>query len=256
MSILTKSFSLIGEMSVFGLRAVASVFMPPYEWRYFASQIEEIGFDSLALIAAAGFSLGLIMTLHTRSTLASFGAEAWGPTIQSASFFNELGPLVTALLIAGRVGASIGAELAEMRATEQIDAIETLSVDSFKFLVATRILTCILVMPLLTVWMDFTGLLGGYVSELLTEHMSFQLYLHSAFSSVGWANFLPPTLKTTVFGFIIGTVSCFYGYTIDEGSSGVRRAATSSVVMSSLLVILSDILLVKLIYFCFPRGAI
>jgi phospholipid/cholesterol/gamma-HCH transport system permease protein len=198
----------------------------------------------------------LIMTMHTRSTLASFGAGAWGPTIQSESFFNELGPLVTALLIAGRVGAGIGAELAEMRATEQIDAIETLSVDSFKFLVATRIITCILVMPLLTVWMDFTGLIGGFVSEQFTGHVSFQFYLHSAFSSIGWANFVPPTLKTSVFGFIIGTVSCFYGYTIDEGSSGVRRAATNSVVMSSLLVIISDILLVKLIYFCYPSGAL
>lgn len=253
---ITKLFSQIGQISAFGLKAIAAVFMPPFEWEYFGSQVQEIGWNSLGLIAAAGFSLGVILTLHTQSTLATFGAEAWGPALQSASFFNELGPLVTALLISGRVGASIGAELANMRATEQIDAIETLSIDSFKFLVGTRILVCVLVLPLLTIWIDFTSMLGGFLSEYFSSHMSLQLYVHSAFKSLGWANFLPPTLKTSVFGFIIGTVSCFYGYTINEGSSGVRRAATTSVVMSSLLVILSDILLVKTIYFFFPGSAI
>jgi phospholipid/cholesterol/gamma-HCH transport system permease protein len=256
MSPLTKLFTQIGELSLFGVRAVGAVFVPPFEWEYFRMQVQEIGWNSLGLIAAAGFSLGVILTLHTQSILKSFGAEAWSPTLQSASFFNELGPLVTALLISGRVGAGIGAELANMRATEQIDAIETLSVDSFKFLVVTRILACVVALPLLTVWMDFTSLMGGFVSEYFGSHMSFQLYIHSAFKIVGWANFLAPTLKTCVFGFIIGTVSCFYGYTINEGSSGVRRAATSSVVLSSLLVILSDVLLVKTIYFLFPGSAI
>lgn len=253
---ITNFFTEIGEISLFGLRAIIAVFVPPLEWEYFCSQVEEIGWSSLGLIGAAGFSLGVILTLHTQSILATFGAEAWSPTLQSASFFNELGPLVTALLISGSIGASIGSELANMRATEQIDAIETLSIDSFKFLVGTRILVCVLVLPLLTVWMDFTALMGGFLSEYFGSHMSFRLYIHSAFKIVGWANYLAPTLKTCVFGFIIGTVSCFYGYTIDEGSSGVRRAATKSVVLSSLLVILSDILLVKVIYFLFPGNAI
>jgi phospholipid/cholesterol/gamma-HCH transport system permease protein len=167
-----------------------------------------------------------------------------------------LGPLVTALLVAGRVGSGIGAELANMRVTEQIDAIEVMSVDAFRLLVVTRIVACVLVLPLLTVFMNFTSLIGGFFSEYLVNRMSFHSYVISAFSSVGWANFIAPTLKTCVFGFIIGTVSCFYGYTIKGGSDGVRRAATNSVVTSSLLIILSDVVLVKLIFFFFPGDAL
>jgi phospholipid/cholesterol/gamma-HCH transport system permease protein len=249
-------FAIIGNFASFGVRALASAFVPPFEWQYFLVQVEATGWQSLPLIGSAGLALGVVMTLHTRSLLVTLGAEAWAPTLQSASFFNELGPLVTGLLVAGRVGAGIGAELANMRVTEQIDAIEVFSIDSFKFLVVTRILACILVLPLLTVFMDTTGLLGGFFSEYFIAHMSFQQYVTSAFSSVGWANFIPPTLKTCVFGFIIGTVSCYYGYTMNEGSDGVRRAATNSVVLSSLLIILADVILVKGIFFLFPGDAL
>jgi phospholipid/cholesterol/gamma-HCH transport system permease protein len=252
----TSFLVLTGQISSFGVRAIASAFVPPFEWQYLVSQIGNMGVDSVGLICAAGLALGVVMTLHTRSTLVSFGAEALIPTMQSASFLNELGPLVTGLLVSGRVGAGIGAELANMRATEQIDAIEAMSIDSFKFLVVTRIVACIIVLPLLTIFMDITGLLGGFLSEFFISHMSFQLYLYSAFNDVSWVNLIPTTLKTTVFGFFIGTISCYYGYTINEGSDGVRRAATSSVVVSSLMVILSDVVLVKLIFFFFPGGAI
>ncbi len=252
----TGFFSFVGGLSRFGARSLVSTVMPPYEWQYFLIQIEDIGWRSLPLIAAAGFALGVVTALHTRGTLVSFGAEALIPSLQSASFFNELGPLVTGLLISGRVGAGIGAQLSNMRGTEQIDAIEAMSADSFKSLVVTRVLACIVVLPMLTVFMDFSGLLGGFFSEHMASHISLQLYMKRAFSTVGWVNFIAPTLKTCVFGFIIGAVSCYYGYTIDEGSAGVRRAATSSVVLSSLLVILSDVYLVKLIFFFFPGKAL
>lgn len=246
----------VGEMSLFGLKALKDAFKPPFEWQYFLRQLEEIGWRSLPLVLAAGVALGVVMTLHTRSTLISFGAEALIPNLQSMAFFNELGPLVTGLLIAGRVGAGIGAELANMRATEQIDAIESLSINSFKFLVVTRIVACIIALPLLTVFMDCAGVLGGFFSEHFVSKISLQLYLYRAFKGMALANFIPPTLKTSVFGFIIGTVSCFFGYTINEGSDGVRRASTNSVVLSSLLIILADVVLVKAIFFLFPDQAI
>lgn len=254
--IVIRFLCLLGNLAVFGLKAAASAFVPPYEWEYLLVQIETIGWDSVPLISAAGLALGVVMTMHTRSLLMTFGAEAWAPSLQSESFFNELGPLVTALLVAGRAGSGIGAELANMRVTEQIDAIEVMSVDSFKFLVVTRIVACMLVLPLLTVFVDFTSLLGGYISECLISPMSPYFYFTRAFSGLGWANFIPPTLKTSAFGFIIGVVACFYGYTIEGGSDGVRRAATGSVVTSSLLIILSDIVLVKLIFFFFPGDAL
>ncbi len=243
-------------MSVFGTRALIRAFVRPFELGYLMQQLEEIGARSLPLIAAAGVALGVVMTLHTRSTLVSFGAEAWAPTLQAVSFFNELGPLITALLISGRVGAGIGAELANLRANEQIDAIEAMSIDSSKLLVSTRIVACIISLPLLTIFMDFAGLLGGFLSEYFATHISLQLYINRAFVDLSWASFIAPTLKTCVFGFIIGTVSCYYGFTINEGSAGVRRAATNSVVLSSLLVILSDVCLVKIIYFFFPGSAL
>src|SRR3984957_10376301 len=135
-----KVFDSIGRVALFGAQALRDAFVPPLEGEYLLTQFYEIGVGSFFLIIASGFALGVVMTLHTRSTLVQFGAEAEIPVFQSMAFFNEIGPLVAALLMAGRVGAGIGAQLANMRATEQIDAIETLSVDSFKLLVVTRII--------------------------------------------------------------------------------------------------------------------
>jgi phospholipid/cholesterol/gamma-HCH transport system permease protein len=196
------------------------------------------------------------MTLHTRSTLVMFGATAIIPTVQALAFLLEIGPLVTGLLVAGRVGSGIGAVLADMRATEQIDGIEALSIDSFKFLVVPRIIACTLALPLLTLFMDFSGLFGGYLSEFAASHVSLQLYISQAFADFQWANFWPPTLKTCVFGFAIGTISSFFGYTMDEGAQGVGKAATNSVVVSSLMIILLDVILIKLIFFIFPDSAL
>lgn len=220
------------------------------------AQLEQAGWQSLPLVAASGFALGVVLTLHTRSSLIRFGAQALIPAVQSLAFFNEIGPLIAALLVAGRVGAGIGAELADMRVTEQIDAIEALSIDSFKLLVIPRIIACIVVLPLLTIFMDVCGLIGGFLVENQISHLSLTLFVDRAFSEIQWASVIPPTLKTAVFGFLIGVVSCYYGYTTDEGSSGVGRASTNSVVVSSLLIILADVLLVKLIFFLLPVTAI
>ena len=219
-------------------------------------QLYDVGVGSMSLILTSGLALGIVMDLHTRSTLVQFGAAAQIPTFQAMAFLNEIGPLVAALLVAGRVGAGMGAELANMRATDQIDAIETLSIDSFKFLVVTRIVACTVMLPLLTVFMDVAGILGGFLSEHFSANLSWDLYFKRAFDGVALANFIPPTLKTAVFGFLIGTISCFFGYTTNEGSDGVRRASTNSVVVSSLAVIVSDVILLKCIFFLFPDQAI
>jgi phospholipid/cholesterol/gamma-HCH transport system permease protein len=219
-------------------------------------QMAEIGSKSLPLVVASGFALGTVMTLHTRSTLVMFGAAAIIPTVQALAFFVEIGPLVAGLLLAGRVGSGIGAVLANMRATEQVDGIESLSIDAFKFLVVPRVVSCVLALPLLTLFMDFSGLLGGYLSEFASSRISFELYITRAFENVVLSNFLAPTLKTAVFGFIIGTVSSYFGYTTNEGAAGVGRAATNSVVVSSLLIILADVILVKCIFFVFPENAL
>ena len=253
---MTTVFEVAGKVSLFGLRAAVDAFRRPFEGEQIVRQLAEVGSKSLPLVIASGFALGAVMTLHTHSTLTTFGATAVIPTVQALAFFLEIGPLVTGLLMAGRIGSGIGAVLANMRATEQIDGIESLSVDSFKFLVVPRIIACTLALPLLTLFMDFSGLLGGFLAEYVAARLSFHLYVFRAFSAFEWSNFCPPTLKTCVFGFIIGTISCFFGYTTNEGAKGVGKAATSSVVISSLLIILLDVLLIKFIFFIFPETAL
>lgn len=253
---LYKPIEFIGKVSLFGLRVMVDLCRLPFETSQILRQIAEVGAKSLPLVVAAGFALGTVMTLHTRSTLVTFGAGALIPTVQALAFFVEIGPLVAGLLLAGRVGSGIGAVLANMRATEQIDGIESLSIDSFKYLVVPRVVACVVTLPLLTLFMDFAGLLGGFLSEFGSSRISFQLYITRAFADLEWSNFVAPTLKTAVFGFIIGVVSSYYGYTTNEGAQGVGRAATNSVVVSSLLIILADVLLVKCIFFAFPESAL
>ena len=251
-----RFFESVGRFARFAGTVILDVFRPPIEWEQLWRQIGQVGSRSFPLCAAAGLACGVVMTLHSRTTLVRFGAGSMVPMVQSLGFFIEIGPLLTALLAAGRVGAGIGAVLSNMRATEQIDAVEALSIDSFKYLVVPRVLACVLVLPLLTIFTDFSGLLGGYFSEFAAAHISGPLYIERAFSGLTWENFIPPTLKTSVFGFIIGTVSAFFGYTTNEGAEGVGRAATNSVVLSSLLVIVADIILVRCIFIVFPETAL
>lgn len=253
---MTNPIELVGKVNLFGFRTVVDAARKPFEVNQILRQITEIGTKSLLLVIASGFALGMVLTLHTRGTLVTFGAAALIPTVQSLGFFVEIGPLVAALLVAGRVGSGIGAVLANMRATEQIDGIESLSIDSFKFLVVPRVIACVVSMPLLTLFMDFAGLLGGFISEHASSGISFSLFLSRAFMDLDWSNFIAPTAKTTVFGFIIGTVSSYFGYTTNDGAQGVGRAATNSVVVSSLLIILVDVILVKCIFFLFPESAL
>src|ERR1700739_788904 len=253
---LTRFFEFVGKVGLFSLQILVDSLRPPFEFAQLARQLAEVGNKSLTLIAVSGVALGAVMTLHTRSTLVMFGATAMIPAVQSVGFFVEICPLVAGLLLSGRVGSGIGAVLANMRASEQIDAIESLSIDSFKFLVVPRVLACVVALPFLTIFMDFAGLLGGFLSEELSSHIAPTLYISRAFDYLQWANFIAPTLKTTVFGFIIGSVSSYFGYTTDKGAQGVGEAATNSVVVSSLLIILADVLLIKCIFFLFPDTAI
>jgi phospholipid/cholesterol/gamma-HCH transport system permease protein len=246
------TFAWIGNVASFGLRALREAVLPPYEFAEVARHTFEIGWRSLPLIATSGFAIGVVLSMHTRASLARFGAEALIPAGLGVALIRETGPLVTALLVAGRVGAGIGAELGAMKVTEQIDALEAVAVDSFKFLAVTRILACIIAMPLLTSVADFCGIIGGFIAETAISGMSWQLYFQRAFSLIDFTDFVPATLKTTVFGLIIGTIGCYLGFTTSQGTEGVGRASTRSVVISSILIIMTNVVLVKLIFFLFP----
>src|SRR3954469_24486524 len=174
---MTKAFETIGDCTQFGYRILREAVRPPYEIKEFARQIVEIGSRSVPLIVACGIALGVVMSVHTRASMVRFGAASMIPAVLTIAFFRELGPLVTGLLVAGRVGAGIGAELAGMRVTEQIDALETMAVDSFKYLVVTRVSACAIALPILTLMMDFSGLVGGMAAELVVSNTSPQLYI-------------------------------------------------------------------------------
>jgi phospholipid/cholesterol/gamma-HCH transport system permease protein len=243
-----------GEVSLFAGRAAREVFTPPFELRETVRQVYELGLRSAPLIAVSGLAVGVVLSMHTRASLERFGAEAMIPAGLAIALVRETGPLTAGLLLSGRIGAGIGAELGAMRVTEQIDALEASAVDSFRYLVVTRVIACIVALPILTTIMNFAGILGGFLAEAAASGMSLALYFNRAFSLIDMTDYVPATVKTMVFGFIIATVSSYLGFTTRSGTEGVGRASTHAVVLSSILIIVSNVLLVRLIFFIFPQA--
>jgi phospholipid/cholesterol/gamma-HCH transport system permease protein len=236
-----------GELGGFFGRFARAAIQRPFEWRELIRQMDAIGAKSFPLVALAGAATGVVLSLQTRDSLTRFGAKAWLPAVIVFSLIRETGPIITGLVVSGRVGAGIGAELGAMKVTEQIDAMEASAVNPHQFLVATRVLACIAMLPLLTLASDFCGILMGWVASTLADPISLRLFLHNGFKDVTFSDFLPSTFKTCVFGLIIGVIGCFQGMRTKGGTEGVGRSATSAVVLSSLFVILADVVLVRLI---------
>jgi phospholipid/cholesterol/gamma-HCH transport system permease protein len=249
---LVPFFEWFGELGIFCARVARAIVTPPYEFGELLRQMDNIGSKSLPLVAMAGAATGVVMCLQTHDSLTRFGAKGMLSTVIVFSLIRETGPIITGLIVSGRVGAGIGAELGSMKVTEQIDAMEASAVDPYKFLAATRILACILMLPLLTLAADFFGIIMGWVANTLTDPISLRLFIRNGFKQVTFHDFLPPTIKTAIFGMIIGVVACFQGMRTRGGTEGVGRSATSSVVLSSLFLILADVLLVRFILVFFP----
>src|SRR5579863_7118813 len=245
-------FEWFGSLGIYSWRVLRAAVTPPYEWRELIRQLDEVGSKSLPLVAMAGAAMGVILSLEARYSLSRFGAKSMFPVTLVYSVIQVMGPVITGLVVSGRVGAGMGAELASMKVTEQIDAIEASAINPYRLLAATRILACILMLPLLTLAADFCGLLMGWVTQAMVEPLSLHQFINAGFNGASFNDFLPPTFKTAVFGLIIGLIACFQGMRTQGGAAGVGRAATSSVVLSSLFVILADVVLVKLILIFFP----
>ncbi|MGI8782448.1 MAG: MlaE family ABC transporter permease [Acidobacteriota bacterium] len=249
--LLLSFFEWFGELGIFCGRLARAAVTPPFEFRELLRQMDEIGAKSLPLVALAGSAIGVVLSLHTRDSLIRFGAKSLLPVVIVMSIIKESGPIITALVVSGRVGAGIGAELGSMKVTEQIDAIEVSAVNPYKFLAATRVVACILMLPLLTIVADFCGIMMGWIANTLVEPVALQLYLNEGFERVKFSDLLPSTLRTAIFGLIIGVIGSFQGMRTEGGTEGVGRSATSAVVLSSLFVILADVLLVRLIQMFF-----
>jgi len=249
---LRSFFEWFGELGLFCGRLVRAALTPPYEGRELVRQLDEVGSKSVVLVALAGAAIGVVLSLEMRDSLIRFGAKSMLPVIVVLSIIRESGPIITALIVSGRVGSGIGAELGSMKVSEQIDAMEAAGGDPYKYLAATRVMACILMLPLLTLVTDFFGILTGWLANTLAEPISLQLFVNDGFKNVTFNDFLPPTFKTAVFGLIIGMIASFQGMRTTGGTAGVGRAVTSAVVLSSLFIIVADVLLVRLILVFFP----
>ena len=219
---------------------------PRFEIREFLRQCFLVGYKSLPLIGLTGFIMGLVLTMQLRPTLVAYGVEARLPDMVSLSIIREIGPVITALIFAGKIGSSIGAELGSMRVTEQIDAMEVSGTNPYKYLVVTRVMACTLMLPILTILSDTIGLYGGYLGINIRGVMSLDLYINEVLNTVVFSDVLPATIKTFFFGFAVGMIGCYKGYNSKKGTEGVGRSANSAVVLSSLLIFIIDLVVVQI----------
>ncbi len=236
----------LGGLSHFTLQFFKKLFRPPYEHREFLRQSYKIGLSTLPLIGITGFIMGLVLTLQSRPVMTEFGAESWLPGMVSVSIVREIGPVITALICAGKIGSGIGAELGSMRVTEQIDAMEVSGTNPMKYLVATRVLATTFMIPLLVFYSDALSFLGSYIAVNLHGFISFPLFITQAFDSLHYYDLVPATIKTFFFGFSIGIIGCYKGYFSENGTEGVGKAANSAVVISSLVIFIIDLIAVQL----------
>ena len=235
-----------GNVTLFILQIIRETFSPPFEFKEFLRQCYQIGNKSLPLISITGTIMGLVLTIQSRPVLVDFGAVTMLPGMVAVSLIREMGPVITALICAGKTGSGMGAELGSMKVTEQIDAMEVSSANPMKYLLVTRILAATLMIPLLILYADLLGILGSWVGANIKGDVTLVLFMSQAFSSVEFIDFIPAVIKSFFFGAVIGLVGCYKGYNAGRGTESVGLAANSAVVLSSLLVIIVDMIAVQI----------
>jgi len=236
----------VANFFLFLSRTVKEMFSRNFEFKEFLRQCHQIGYKSLPLISITGAIMGLVLTIQSRPVLLDFGAVTLLPGMVAISLIREIGPVITALICAGKIGSGMGAELGSMRVTEQIDAMEVSSTNPMRFLVVTRVLAATLMIPLLVLYADALGILGSWAGANIKGDVSFILFTSQAFSVFELIDFLPAVVKTFFFGAVIGLVGCYKGYTAGRGTESVGIAANSAVVLASLLVIIVDMIAVQI----------
>ena len=240
-------FNNITEAARFVLNYFIQLFQPPYEFSEIGRQCYKIGCDSLPLISLTGFIIGIVFTKQSRPSLSDFGATSWLPNLIGIAVFRALAPLVTALICAGKVGSSIGAELGAMKVTEQIEAMDVSASKPYKYLVFTRVTACVFMLPLLMLYTSFVALMGSYINVHINEHISLPTFIANAFDKINFLDFKASLIKAVVFGFTIGMVACYKGFTTTRGTEGVGKAANAAVVTSMYLIFIEELMIVQII---------
>lgn len=248
-----KWLESIGDQGVFFSSFFRNIFRGGFEWSEFVRQCYEIGYRSMMLVGITSFIMGLVLILQLRPSLLELGAESMLPKTLAVSFVREIGPVIIAIICAGKVASGIGAELGSMKVTEQIDAMEVSGANPLQYLVVTRVLATAFMVPLLTLIGDAIGLFGGFLALNFTDDISFKLYFTKCISSLEFMDLLPAVVKTIFFGFAIGFVGCYKGYNSNKGTESVGLAANSAVVTASLWIFVIDAIAVQITSILFYR---
>ena len=241
-------FSTTGKLSIFCFTAFINIFRRPFYLKPIGKQMIEIGYYSLPVVGLTAIFTGAVLALQSYTGFSRFSAESAIATVVVLSITRELGPVLAGLMVAGRVGASMAAEIGTMRITEQIDALITLSTNPIKYLVTPRIIAAVIMMPCLVLVADIIGVMGGYMISVYTLGFNQEIYLQNTFQYLERVDVTSGLIKSSVFGFIIATIGCYSGYYSEKGAQGVGNATTNAVVFSSILILLSNYLLTKVFF--------
>jgi phospholipid/cholesterol/gamma-HCH transport system permease protein len=243
----TQTLINVADIYKFILTFFKKAIWPPYEVREIANQCFAVGNRSLFLITFTSFLAGIVFTKQSQPSLASFGAESWLPSLVSQAVIRSLGPLITGLICAGKLGSNIGAELGSMQVTEQIDAMEVSGTRPFSYLVVTRVMATTLMLPLLVIYADMVALMGSFVMVNAFNNSSFLLYFNEAAASITYTDIISSMIKSALFGFAIGIVSSYAGYHSDKGTTGVGKAANTAVVVSMVFIFIIDLIVLQVV---------
>jgi len=239
-------FTDVADVFLFMTRLTKEMFSRNFEFKEFLRQCYQIGYKTLPLISITGAIMGLVLTIQSRPVLVDFGAVTMLPGMVAVSLIREMGPVITALICAGKIGSGMGAELGSMKVTEQVEAMEVSSTNPMRFLVVTRVLAATLMIPLLILYADLLGILGSWAGANIKGDVTFTLFFSQAFSHIDFIDFIPAVVKSFFFGAVIGLVGCYKGYNAGRGTESVGVAANSAVVLASLLVIITDMIAVQI----------
>jgi len=233
------------------IRAIANIFSPPWYWADTMNQMDVIGVGSLPIVLTAGFFIGVVLLLQTAAQFQRFGETALTGDIVSLALVRELGPTITALLVAGRNSSGIASELGSMVVTEQVDAMRALGTNPSRKLVTPRIVATVLMLPILTAFADFVGLVGGFLVSALQLRLAPAEFWHRAINVLAFGDLMQGMVKPLVFGLIVASVGCYFGLSVRGGTQGVGRATTTAVVVSSVSIIVADTFLSKIFLYIF-----
>jgi len=240
--------AIAGRMAMFAATAVSHCFRPPLFFRQIGRQIVDIGYFSLPVVGLTALFTGMVLALQSSTGFASFVAEAAVAKVVMLSMTRELGPVLAGLMVAGRIGAAMAAEIGTMRVTEQIDALVTLSTNPFKYLVAPRMIAALVALPILVVIDDIIGVFGGFLVGVYGLGFNPAVFLHDSWDSLRTLDVASGIFKAAIFGFVVALMGCYNGYHSQGGAQGVGRATTNAVVSASILILTLDYVITALFF--------